>query len=154
MKREVSTINKIFTIGFTKKKAQIFFELLKKNNVKTLIDIRLHNTSQLAGFAKYPDIEFFLKEICNINYIHDKKFAPKEITLSNYKKKIISWEKYEEDFFQTMSERKVNNYIKEKFPEFDNICLLCSEDTPNCCHRRLVADLFKLQFQDVEIIHL
>ena len=78
---------KLYTIGFTKKTAEEFFTLLKSNNVKTLVDIRLSNTSQLSGFSKYPDIKFFLKRLCDIDYIHDRNLAPTQEVLSDYKKR-------------------------------------------------------------------
>lgn len=145
---------KMFTIGFTQKKAADFFGLLIKNEVKVVLDIRLNNTSQLAGFAKFPDIEYFLNRICKIKYIHDTFFSPEESTLNSYKKKQISWEQYVDEFNSTMSERKIVNYIREKYSNPDRFCLLCSEPTADKCHRRLVANKFKEQFKDLEIIHL
>ena len=76
--------NNIYTIGFTHKTAEDFFTILKKSGTSTLIDVRLNNTSQLAGFSKYPDIRFFLEQICNIKYIHDIKFAPEELCTTLY----------------------------------------------------------------------
>lgn len=148
-------MNTIFTIGFTKKTAQIFFELLKNNKVNTVLDVRLNNTSQLAGFSKYPDIEFFLNEICNINYISDTKFAPTEQILKDYKKKKISWDNYVLEFNKVMDLRKIDEYIKIKYKDYayDNICLLCSEEKHINCHRSLVAR----RFSDVlggNVVHL
>lgn len=145
----------IFTIGFTKKTAQTFFELLKNNKINTVLDVRLNNTSQLAGFSKYPDIEFFLYEICNINYISDTKFAPTEQILKDYKKKEISWDNYVLEFNKVMDLRKIDEYIKIKYKDYayDNICLLCSEDKYINCHRSLVAR----HFSDVlggDVVHL
>lgn len=145
---------KLFTIGFTQKKAADFFGLLLKNEVKLVLDIRLNNTSQLAGFAKFPDIEYFLNRICNIKYIHDTFFSPEESTLEQYKKKRISWERYVEEFNNTMDERKIESYIREKYSNPDHFCLLCSEPSAEKCHRRLVANKFKEQLDDLEIIHL
>ena len=82
-------MNKLYTIGFTKKNAEKFFELIRKNDITLLVDVRLNNTSQLAAFSKYPDIEFFLKEICSCDYKHEILFAPEDSTLSRYKKKTI-----------------------------------------------------------------
>lgn len=144
----------IYTIGFTKKKAQEFFELLKRNNVEVILDIRLNNTSQLAGFAKYPDIKYFLKEICNITYIHDTKFSPTEATLKKYKKKGIHWEQYVEEFNQTMRERNILEHIKRNYSSDQTFCLLCSEPTADNCHRILVSNMFKKVFNNLEIIHL
>lgn len=145
---------RLYTIGFTKKKAETFFNLLKKNNVKTILDIRLNNTSQLAAFTKYPDIEFFLKEICGINYIHDKGLAPEESTLTRYKKNIINWEQYEMEFYNTMNNRQIGKHIRDNYSNMDSICLLCSEADARQCHRSLVANIFKEEFKDLEIINL
>jgi len=147
-------MTKMFTMGFTKKKAADFFNLLIENDVKLVVDIRLNNTSQLAAFAKFPDIEYFLNKICNIDYIHDKSFSPEESTLSKYKKKFISWEQYEDEFNSTMLSRSIESYIRDNYSKYDNLCLLCSEAAADQCHRRLVADIFKEQFNDLEIIHL
>ncbi len=147
-------MTKMFTIGFTKKKAADFFNLLIENNVKLVVDIRLNNTSQLAAFSKFPDIEYFLCKICNIDYIHDKSFSPDESTLSKYKKKIISWEQYEDEFNSTMLNRSIESYIRDNYSKYDNLCLLCSEAEADQCHRRLLANIFKEQFNDLEIIHL
>jgi len=147
-------INGIYTIGFTQKTAQTFFELLKKSNIDVVLDIRLNNTSQLAAFAKYPDIKYFLKEMCDIEYIHDTKFSPSESTLKRYKKKEINWNQYVEEFAKTMNERKINEYIQSKYTINKKICLLCSEATAEQCHRRLIANDFKQVFDKLEIIHL
>lgn len=147
-------MNKLYNIGFTKKTAEVFFELLKKNNVETVIDIRLNNTSQLAGFAKFPDIQYFLTQICNIGYIHDKKFSPAETTLKKYKSKEIDWKQYTEEFNKTMSEREIGKYIAETYCDFDNMCLLCSETTHKYCHRSIVSEKFKEQFSNISIINL
>jgi uncharacterized protein (DUF488 family) len=147
-------LKRLFTIGFTKKTAQYFFHLLKINNIESVIDIRLNNTSQLAGFAKYPDIQFFLNEICNIEYVHDKMFSPMQTTLNKYKKNIISWHDYVKEFEETMVERKIDYYIRHTYSDKENICLLCSEASADKCHRKLVANKFKMQFGEVEIFHI
>ena len=149
-----TTMIKVCTIGFTKKTAKQFFSILTKNNIDAVVDIRLNNSSQLAGFSKYPDIEFFLEKICNTGYKHDLHFAPKDSTLTKYKKKQISWDEYEKEFAQTMLERKIIEYIKANYSSEGSICLLCSEPTPENCHRRLVAKYFKEIFHEVQILHL
>ena len=147
-------MRKLFTMGFTKKTAENFFNLLEKNSVSTVVDVRLNNTSQLAAFTKFPDIVFFLKKISNINYVHDVNFAPTEKILSDYKKKIIDWRGYEEEFFKLMNERNIADYIKKNYFDVENFCLLCTEPTPEKCHRRLVAEKFLEVFNDIEIINL
>jgi len=147
-------IKEIYTIGFTKKTAQTFFELLKANQIETVLDIRLNNTSQLAAFAKFPDIEYFLREICNIVYIHDTEFSPSEETLNRYKKKQINWDQYVEEFNQTMNTRGIANYIKANYLIERKICLLCSEATAIQCHRSLIANEFKEINRGLNVIHL
>lgn len=138
----------IFTIGFTKTSAQRFFQRLKENKIDVVIDIRLNNKSQLAGFAKHPDIEWFLKEICGIDYIHDLMFAPTEKILKAYQKYEIDWCGYEVQFAKLMDERNIRKYIHEKYTKIQdkNLCLLCSESTSEKCHRRLVSEYFKEVF--------
>lgn len=147
-------IDKIYTIGFTKKTAESFFKILKENKIELVLDIRLNNTSQLAAFAKFPDIGYFLKQIGNIEYIHDIKFSPMEETLKRYKKKEINWDGYVTEFNYTMQERKITKYINENYRLDKNICLLCSEPTANNCHRTLVADKFIEVFGELKIINL
>lgn len=146
-------MNKLYTIGFSKKSAEKFFSILEENRIILLLDIRLNNTSQLSGFSKFPDIKFFLKKISNIEYIHDVNFAPKEITLKKYKKQLINWEEYKKEFISTMKERNIEKYIK-KYKNYENICLLCSEEEASKCHRSLVASIFQKYFINLEIINL
>lgn len=138
----------IYTVGFTKKSAEIFFGLLQKNGVDVLLDVRLNNTSQLAGFSKYPDIKYFLDRICGIQYISDTKFAPEEWILKDYKSGKISWEQYVACFDELMKQRDINSYIMSDYSKFNdrNICLLCSEEKPDHCHRSLIAQRFKILF--------
>lgn len=145
---------KVFTIGFTQKTAKEFFSLLKNNAIKEVVDIRLGVTSQLAAFAKGEDLRYFLAEICDIDYTHDLLLAPTEELLKDYKKKLINWSEYEVRFDEIMEERNISLYIKNRYWNKDNFCLLCSEPTPEYCHRRLVAEIFSEVFRDVEIIHL
>lgn len=145
----------IYTIGFTKKSAETFFGSLNKNGVEVLLDIRLNNTSQLAGFSKYPDIKYFLSEICGIRYINDTMLAPEEWILKDYKMKNITWEQYVKFFNELMEKRDIKKYIENKYANLiDNgICLLCSEEKAKYCHRSLVAEKFN-EFYGVNIINL
>lgn len=148
---------RIYTIGFTKKTAEVFFRLLRDNNVKSLFDIRLNNVSQLAGFAKGKDLEFFLKEILNIEYIHNIKLSPTKEILDDYKNARISWEQYEERFKDLLETRNIREFIKKSYLErLDGMCFLCSEDTSDKCHRRLVAEFIQSEFEElkIEIKHL
>lgn len=142
----------IFTIGFTKKSAEEFFGNLSAAGVKRVVDIRLNNVSQLAGFAKKNDLKYFLKAICGIDYIHIPELAPTQEILDEYKKHKGDWAVYEKKFLELMSTRQVEEYIQPDI--LDGGCLLCSEDTPDQCHRRLVAEYFKDKWGDVEIRHL
>jgi len=142
----------LFTIGFTKKTAEEFFDLLIKNNVKNLIDIRLNNKSQLAGFAKGEDLKFFLNKIGQIEYKYMPEFAPTEDLLKGYRKNQISWEEYEKQYNKLLIERTV---LKNKdISIFDNACLLCSEPTAKQCHRRLAAEYLRDLNKDIKIVHL
>lgn len=143
---------KIFTIGFTKKNAEEFFTKIKRPGLNRLIDSRLNNVSQLAGFTKKDDLKFFLREISNIEYVHLPQTAPTKNILDAYKKNGGEWSIYEKQFLDLMASRKIEKILDKKL--FDGGCLLCSESTPHHCHRRLVAEYLKEKWGDVEIIHL
>jgi len=143
---------KIYTIGFTKKTAEQFFSKLKKASVKRVIDIRLNNKSQLAGFAKQNDLKYFLKALCDIEYIYKPELAPTKAILEAYKKNQGDWSIYEQQFLALMQERKIEQ--KFKSDRFHQACLLCSEDTPKHCHRRLVAEYLRDNWESVEIRHI
>jgi uncharacterized protein (DUF488 family) len=139
---------KLFTIGFTKTSAAHFFSRLSKAHVKKLIDVRLNNVSQLSGFAKKDDLRYFTKAILGIGYEHMPELAPTKDMLDEYKKSRGSWSVYAEKFLDLMARRKIENIDKSKL---DEGCLLCSEDKPHHCHRRLVAEYLKNKWSDVEI---
>jgi len=141
----------IFTIGFTKTTAEHFFGRLKESKSRKLVDVRLNNVSQLAGFAKRDDLKFFAKSLCGMDYAHVPNLAPTKPMLDAYKKKKIDWAKYEYQYLDLMVQRRVE---KIKPSDFDGCCLLCSEDTPHFCHRRLVAEYLHQKWGNVEIIHL
>ena len=147
-------MKQLFTIGSSKKTAEKFFALLIDNDVKCVIDVRLYNTYQLAGFSKYPDIKYFLKKIANIEYISDSMFAPSADLLSAYREKKISWEDYIERFTQIMEMRGIIDYIGTKYEDLDGYCLLCSENKPDKCHRRLLADMICEHFGEYDLKHL
>lgn len=143
---------RIFTIGFTKKSAEQFFTKLRDSGAKRIVDVRLNNASQLAGFSKKNDLEFFLREICRMDYVHVPLLAPTQDLLDGYKKKRGQWLNYERDFLELMKSRQIEASIsKDTIAES---CLLCSEETPDYCHRRLVAEYLNQRWGDVEIIHL
>jgi uncharacterized protein (DUF488 family) len=142
---------KLFTIGFTKTSAEGFFSRLSRAHVKKLVDVRLNNVSQLAGFAKRDDLRYFAKSICGIGYEHVPDFAPTQDMLDEYKKAKGAWSVYAETFLDLMARRKIENIDRARL---DGGCLLCSEDKPHHCHRRLVAEYLKEKWADVEIEHL
>lgn len=147
-------MKKIFTIGSARKTAREFFDSLKDNGVKKIIDVRLNNTSQLLGFSKSLDMEYFAEEILEGEYFHDKKFSPSEKILARYKKNIISWDDYENEFDELMEYRDIDVYIADKYANEENYCLLCTEVSPENCHRRLVAERIRDVLGDIEIVHL
>jgi len=142
----------VFTVGFTKKSAQTFFGLLQKAKVKRLIDIRLNNESQLAGFTKKEDLEYFLEAIAGIAYVHRPDLAPTKDILDGYKKSSLSWADYERLFLNLMKERRAEDLINKA--DWDKACLLCSEPKADKCHRRLVAEYLQSKWKNVEIRHL
>jgi uncharacterized protein (DUF488 family) len=143
---------KIFTIGFTKKSAEDFFTKLRSSGAKRLVDVRLNNVSQLAGFAKKSDLKFFLREIASMDYVHVPLLAPTQELLDRYKKNGGQWSDYERDFLELMKSRQIEvNVPKDVIAE---ACLLCSEERPEHCHRRLVADYLTERWGDVESVHL
>ena len=143
---------RLYTIWFTQKSAEDFFTLLQINWVKTLLDTRINNKSQLAWFTKYPDLKFFLKQFW-IDYVYEPLFAPTPELLSAYRKKKVNREQYEVIYNKLISDRRVEK-IMEKYP-IDNTCILCSEATPEHCHRRLLAEYFKRNIPEIiKIIHL
>ena len=143
---------KLFTIGFTKKTARRFFELLRTSGASCVVDVRLNNVSQLAGFAKKDDLAYFLKEICGMRYIHLPALAPTQEMLDQYRKQGGDWPKYEARFLELMKQRRIDETVPRE--QVANGCLLCSEDRPHNCHRRLVAEYLKRQWGTVDIFHL
>jgi uncharacterized protein (DUF488 family) len=128
----------VATIGFTKTTAASFFDRIKKSGVKKIVDVRLHNTSQLAGFAKADDLAYFLKEICRAEYVHQPLLAPTDDILKSYKRDKGDWNVYQGLFLKLMAERRIETQLKPDM--FQGSCLLCSEATPHHCHRRLVCE--------------
>ncbi|MGB0384504.1 MAG: DUF488 family protein [Ardenticatenaceae bacterium] len=143
----------ICSIGFTKKTAEQFFGLLRTAGIKRLLDVRLNNKSQLAGFAKRKDLPFFLRELCGADYIHEPLLAPSKEMLNDYKKRKGSWEEYEKRFMALMAERKVEEKIDRELFEVPTV-LLCSEATAEHCHRRLVLDYLQKKWGEIEVVHL
>lgn len=143
---------KLYTIGFTKKSARDFFETLRSAGVARIVDVRLNNVSQLAGFTKKQDLPYFLAQITGAEYVHAPVLAPTQGMLDSYKKHGTDWQSYEKSFIDLLRERHVESGWAE--PLRDGDCLLCSEEKPAHCHRRLVAEYLAGYRGDVEVRHL
>ncbi|MFI5003595.1 MAG: DUF488 family protein [Solirubrobacterales bacterium] len=143
----------IYTIGFTQTTAEHFFGRLKAANVERLLDVRLNNSSQLAGFAKAQDLPFFLRELLSARYEHDPRLAPTQDMLDDYKKRKGDWSTYERGFLELMAQRQIERALSPV--EFDvPTALLCSEATAEHCHRRLVCEYLAERWPDVRPVHL
>jgi uncharacterized protein (DUF488 family) len=143
----------VYSIGFTKKTAGQFFGLLKSAGIRRLLDVRLNNASQLAGFSKRGDLEYFLREICGAEYRHEPLLAPTKDMLGDYRKRKGSWQVYEQRFLSLMADR----HIETKLDMTDFAAptvLLCSEPTPDHCHRRLVLEYLQQKWPKLTIHHL
>jgi len=143
---------KLFTIGFTKKTAEHFFEMLRRCGTRRVIDVRLNNVSQLAGFAKRSDLAYFLEKICGIEYVHLPILAPTQDLLDAYRKERSGWPAYEQRFLALMRERQIESAVSRQVVAEG--CLLCSEDKPHHCHRRLVAEYLDRHWGGMDIRHL
>ncbi len=143
----------VFTIGFTKKSAERFFELLRASGAKRVIDVRLNNVSQLAGFAKRDDLEYFLRNVCGMGYTHITQLAPTQDILDEFKKNGGDWNLYADRFLNLMQARRVELTVPQEL--IAEGCLLCSEDKPHQCHRRLVAEYLSSKWGGgIQVKHL
>ncbi len=143
---------KLYTIGFTQKSAEEFFRRIRTHGVKRLIDIRIHPDGQLSGFARKADLPFFLNELADgCGYLYLPDLAPTADLLKAYREN-GDWDFYVERFESLMDERGIPAALQPD--DFDEACLLCSEDQPDQCHRRLVAERLAAHWENVEIIHL
>ncbi len=143
----------IYTIGFTKKTASEFFGVLKRAGIKRLLDVRLNNSSQLAGFTKRDDLAFFLHELCGAEYVHEPLLAPTQPLLDAYKKNAGEWTDHEGRFLDLMRDRQIETAVRSDLFNVPT-ALLCSEPKPDHCHRRLVAEYLRYRWGGVEIVHL
>ncbi|MCL2071585.1 MAG: DUF488 domain-containing protein [Oscillospiraceae bacterium] len=141
----------IFTIGYTKKSAERFFGLIRANEIDLLIDVRRYNSTQLAGFSKGRDLEYFLSQICNCEYTWAVQFAPTAALLDDYKSGRINWDEYEVRYNDLLDKQ---NFSFFKDFTGKRICLLCAEDVPNFCHRRLLAERIAATYSNTEVTHL
>lgn len=143
----LSTLD-IYTMGFAGWKASEFFEALRKNNIRHLIDVRINNTTQLAGYTKRDDLNYFLQAILGITYRHEPLLAPTENLLKEYRQRDISWEEYSARFLELMKARQIEDVLEEATFDVPTV-LLCSEHTQEYCHRRLVVEYLNEQWGDV-----
>jgi uncharacterized protein (DUF488 family) len=143
---------KLYTIGFTKTSAEGFFGRLKKAGVRSLVDVRLNNVSQLAGFAKKDDLRYFTRELLATPYVHRPELAPTQDMLDDYRKAGGGWDRYARRFLTLLANRHVEDTVPRD--ELDGACLLCSEDKAHHCHRRLVAEYLCDKWGAIEIVHL
>lgn len=142
----------LFTIGFTGKRAEQFFELLRGAGVQRVIDVRLNNVSQLAGFSKQEDLKYFLRVIAGMDYIHLPELAPTKAMLDAYRKRAGGWPAYEREFLELLQRRRIETSLDPAL--FERACLLCSEHLPDHCHRRVVADYLSRHWKDLSVEHL
>jgi uncharacterized protein (DUF488 family) len=142
----------LFTIGFTQKNAETFFTRLRNAKIRQVLDIRLNNVSQLAGFTKRDDLRFFLRELCEAGYHHFPQCAPTEDILNAYKKNGGTWNNYVQHFLPLIQSRHIEKTLTPELLDFG--CLLCSEPTPDKCHRRLVAEYLQTHVTGLSIKHL
>ncbi len=143
----------IFSIGFTGRTAEDFFETLRRAGVRRLVDVRLNNTSQLSAFAKKQDLAYFLHEVLGADYVHEPVLAPTPELLKAYRNKLLSWDAYEHRFRELLRERNVESVIDASVFS-PTAALLCSEHSPERCHRRLVIEHLAEHWQDVTPVHL
>jgi uncharacterized protein (DUF488 family) len=143
----------IYSIGFTQTSAELFFERLREAGIRRLVDVRLNNSSQLAAFAKRDDLQYFLRSICGIEYSHEPLLAPTAEMLDQFKKKKGAWDKYEQSFLELMSQRRIEDKLERESFQQPTV-LLCSEPTPEYCHRRLVLEYLAAHWGDISITHL
>lgn len=143
----------IYSIGFTKRSAESFFEALREAEIEVLMDVRLRNESQLAGFTKKDDLAYFLRRLLHADYVHEQRLAPTEELLSAYRKRQIKWDEYETRFRSLIEERRIEKVLEKRIFE-RRTCLLCSEFTATHCHRRLVIEYLAEKWGNVKAVHL
>ena len=143
----------VYSIGFTQRSAAAFFGALREAGIRRLLDVRLNNTSQLAGFAKRDDLQYFLRELCGAEYVHEPLLAPTQDLLDAYRNARGSWDEYAERFLALLKERRVEQLLDRSILAGPTV-LLCSEPTADRCHRRLVLEYLAAAWGDVTPVHL
>jgi uncharacterized protein (DUF488 family) len=143
----------LYTIGFTKSSAEHFFSRLQQAGIQRLVDIRLNNTSTLAGFTRRDDLAFFLNAILGAEYVHEPSLAPTPELLKVYQGKQLTWDAYEAQYKALIDERSVASALDRSIFEGPTV-LLCSEATAEHCHRRLAAEHLSRSWGGLEVVHL
>jgi uncharacterized protein (DUF488 family) len=145
---------KVYTIGFTGKTAEAFFGALRRAGVRRLLDVRLHNTSNMAGFTKQRDLPFFLREICAVEYHHEPRLSPSEELFRGIRGRKIAWSEYERGFLALLAERRVESHVDRALFAGSTV-LLCAEASADHCHRRLVLEYLDRKWKaGFEPVHL
>jgi uncharacterized protein (DUF488 family) len=145
---------KLYTIGFAQKRAEKFFGLLLQHGVERVVDIRLKPGGQLSGFAKHEDLAYFLSRLAGgCAYVRLPELAPNREILDAFRAD-ADWERYAARFEVLMDERGIPGTLHREEFEGAVSCLLCSEPTPQQCHRRLVAERLAAAWPGVEVVHL
>jgi len=129
----------LFTIGFTGKSAEKFFELLLNSKATRVIDIRINRTSQLAGFAKEQDLKYFLPKLAGMDYLVREDLAPDKDLLASYRNKELNWDLFSQNYRKLLDDRGALPSLS--LAEIENSVLLCSENEPEKCHRTILANL-------------
>jgi len=143
---------RVFTVGYAGKSAQAFFELLQEAGVHRVIDVRLYNTSQLAGYIKRDDLAYFVRAIVGGDYIHLPQLAPTKQILNDFKQGVIDWGQYEAAFNELIAARRIETLVACE--QIANACFLCTEAKSIHCHRRLVVEYLAKHWPGIDIVHL
>lgn len=143
----------IYTIGFTRRSAAEFFRALKGASIRRLVDIRISNSSQLAGFTKKDHLPFFLEELCGAEYLHEPLLAPTLELMVAVRRRGLPWQEYEAQFLRLLRSRRVEERISRDLFDVPTV-LLCTEPTAERCHRRLVVEYLGRAWGDVTPHHL
>ena len=144
----------LYTIGSSKKSSRQFFQSIKYHMIQILVDVRLKNDSQLLGFTRKRDLPYLL-ELHNCKYEHCVNYAPTAEILTDWKKKRITWPEYEQRYHALMTEKNsVRDFMTRYYGVYESVCLLCSEVSPEHCHRRLLAEMLHEQKNDIEVLHI
>lgn len=144
----------IYTMGFTKKSAEQFFEAIKDHGVRLVVDVRINNQSQLAGFTKSRDLAYFLKQLCGCGYVHEPRFSATKEMMDGFKSRTMSWETYQDVYYRRFLENDMAAVFRENYSVYEKVLFLCSEADPDTCHRKLLAEHLQREIPGIEVAHL